>query len=150
MLLIILFFLLRVVIFIWPNALLVWNFPDKAGALHSLFLFKQILKYSEARKEIYCDTDSFQLQRRISFPFLCAKYLRTSLLIARTRIFYSPVRRGNIRKVSVHWVQKYFLHDCSTNSIFCSEQGEKESDEKNIKTRQRRDRDEPVLLLEMW
>ena len=30
--------------------------------------------------------------------------------------------RGYIRKVSVHLVQKYFPHDCSTDSISCSEQ----------------------------
>ena len=35
-------------------------------------------------------------------------------------VFNSPVRRRYIRKVSVHSVQKYFPHDCSTNSISCS------------------------------
>ena len=45
-------------------------------------------------------------------------------------------------------VQKYFLHDCSTYSLPCSERGKKESDEKNIKTRQRQDIDVTVLLLE--
>ena len=34
-------------------------------------------------------------------------------------------------------VQKYFPHDCSTDNISCSEWGGKESDENNIKTRQR-------------
>ena len=71
---------------------------------------------------------------RISFIFLLAKDLRTSLLIMKTRSFYSPARIGYIRKVSVDLVQKYFLHDCSTDSISCSKK--KESDEKN---RQRRD-----------
>ena len=33
--------------------------------------------------------------------------------------FYSPVLRGYIRKVSIHLVQKYFPHDCSTDSLFC-------------------------------
>ena len=63
----------------------------------------------------------FQLQMRIPFPFLHTKDLRTSLLITRTRSFYSPICRGYIRKVSVHLVQKYFPHDCSTDSISCSE-----------------------------
>ena len=79
--------------------------------------------------------------------FLLAKDLPRFLLITRTRIFYSPVRRGYIRKVSVHLVQTYFLHDCSTDSISCSERGKKEYDENNIKTRQRLNRDETVLLL---
>ena len=36
-------------------------------------------------------------------------------------IFYSLVRRGYIRKVSVQLVQKYFSRVCSTDSISCSE-----------------------------
>ena len=64
----------------------------------------------------------FQLQMRISFPFLLAKDLRKYLLIMRNYSFFnSPVRKGYIRKVSVHLVQKYFPHDCSTNSLSCSE-----------------------------
>ena len=35
--------------------------------------------------------------------------------------FYSLVRRGYIRKVSVQLVPKYFSRDCSTDSISCSE-----------------------------
>ena len=54
----------------------------------------------------------------------------------RTNIFYSPVRRGYIRKVSVHLVQNYFPHDFSTDSISCSEQKIKEYDKNNFKTRQ--------------
>ena len=68
-----------------------------------------------------------------SFPFLCANYLRLSLLIIRARSFYSLVRRGYIRKISVQFVPKYFSHDCSTDSISCSEP--KKTEEKNIKTR---------------
>ena len=64
----------------------------------------------------------FQLQMRISFPFVRAKKLRTSLLIMNTRTFYSPVRRRYIHKVSVYLVQKYFPYDCSTDNISCSEQ----------------------------
>ena len=62
-----------------------------------------------------------QIQMRISFPFLLAKELRRFLLIMRTRSFYSPICRGYIRKVSLHLVHKYFPHDCSTDSISCSE-----------------------------
>ena len=44
-----------------------------------------------------------------------------SLLIMITSFFNSPARRGYIRKVSVHLVQKYFPHNCITDSISCSE-----------------------------
>ena len=37
-------------------------------------------------------------------------------------VFYSLVRRGYIRKVSVQLVPKYFSRDCSTGSISCSKQ----------------------------
>ena len=67
-----------------------------------------------------------QIQMRISFPFIYAKDLRRFLLIMRTRsFFYSPVRRGYIRKVIVHLVQKYFSHDFSTDSLSCSERRKK-------------------------
>ena len=36
-------------------------------------------------------------------------------------VFYSLVRRGYIRKVSVQLLPKYFSRDCSTDSISCSE-----------------------------
>ena len=64
----------------------------------------------------------FKLHMRISFKFLCAKELHMSLLIMRTCSLYSLVRTGYIRKVSVQSIQKYFLHDCSTDIISCSEQ----------------------------
>ena len=79
---------------------------------------------------------------RISFTFVRAKDLRTSLLITRPRIFYSPVHRGYIRKVSVHLVQEYFPHDCSTYSISCREQKKSNLMKKyqnETATRQRRD-----------
>ena len=63
----------------------------------------------------------FQLQMGSSFSFLRANNLRSSLLNIRARIFYSLVRRGYIRKVSVQLVPKYFSRDCSTDSILCSE-----------------------------
>ena len=72
----------------------------------------------------------FQLQMRISFPFLRARDLRTYYWSWELVFFHSPVRRGYIRKVSVNLVQKYFLHDCSTDSISCSERVKKESDKK--------------------
>ena len=37
-------------------------------------------------------------------------------------VFYSLVRRGYIRKVSVQLVPKYFSRDCSNDSISCSKQ----------------------------
>ena len=79
---------------------------------------------------------------RISLPFLLAKYLRRFLLIMINHSFYSPLHRGHIRKVSVHSVQKYFPHDCSTDSLSCSEQGKSDLTKKNqnkIATRQRQD-----------
>ena len=65
--------------------------------------------------------ESFQLQMGFSFPFLRANNLRSSLLNIRARIFYSLVRRGYIRKVSVQLLQEYFSRVCSTDSILCSE-----------------------------
>ena len=73
---------------------------------------------------------------RISFSFLCAKDLRTSLLIMITCSFYSPICRVYVHKVSVHLVQKQLPHDCSTDSIFCDKR-KKEHNENNIRTRQR-------------
>ena len=66
--------------------------------------------------------ESFQLQMGFSFPLLRAKNLHSSLLNIRAHSFYSLVRRGYIRKVSVQLVQKYFSRNCSTDSISCSEQ----------------------------
>ena len=66
-------------------------------------------------------TESFQLQMGFSFLFLRANNLCSYLFIMRTRSFYSLVRRGYIRKVSVQLVPKYFSHDCSTDIISCSE-----------------------------
>ena len=50
----------------------------------------------------------FQIQMRISFLFLRAKDLHTSLLIMKTCSFFNYlVCRRYIRKVSVHLVQKH-------------------------------------------
>ena len=65
--------------------------------------------------------ESFKLQMGFSFPFLRANDLCLSLLYIRARNFFSLVRRGYIRKVSVQLVPKYFSRDCSTDSISCSE-----------------------------
>ena len=56
-----------------------------------------------------------------SFPFLRANDLRSSLLNIRARSFYSLVRRGYIRKVSVQLVPKYFSRVYSTDIFTCSE-----------------------------
>ena len=54
---------------------------------------------------------------RILFPFLITKNINRFLLLTRARSFYSPLRRGYIGKVSVYLAHKYFVHDCSTDSI---------------------------------
>ena len=46
-------------------------------------------------------TELFQLQMRILFPFLLTKNIHRFLLLMGTRILYSPLRRGYIRKVSL-------------------------------------------------
>ena len=66
----------------------------------------------------------FQLLIRISFPFLLAKDLRRVLLILITRNVYSPIRRGYIRKVIVHLVQKYF-HIIAVLIVFLAANGKK-------------------------
>ena len=47
----------------------------------------------------------------------------------------------------MHLVQKYFLYDCSTNSISCSEPQKSNLMKNTIKTRQQLDRDETALML---
>ena len=49
-------------------------------------------------------------------------------------VFYSLVRRGYIRKVSIQLVPKHFSRDCSTDSISCSERKNRK------KTRLKQDR----------
>ena len=56
-----------------------------------------------------CSSGLFQLQMRISFPFLLATDIHRFLVIMRTRSFFSSLLyRRYIRKVSVHLMQKYF------------------------------------------
>ena len=52
---------------------------------------KSIVKLEKNQDTV---VESFQLQMGFSFPFLCAKYLRTSLLIIRTRIFLTLLHAG--------------------------------------------------------
>ena len=61
-------------------------------------------------------------------------------------VFYPPVCRGYIRKVSVNLAQKYF-HMISVLVVFLAVNEKKEYDKNNIKTRQQQDRDETVLML---
>ena len=61
--------------------------------------------------------------------------------------FYSPVRRGYIRKVSIYLVQNIFRM-IAVLIVFLAANKKKESGENYIKKRQRIDRDEKVLLLE--
>ena len=78
--------------------------------------------YADKYLNMELEIGLFQLQMIILFPFLLANDLRRFLLIMITRIFNSPLRRGYIHKVSVHVVQKYFPHDCSTDNISCNKQ----------------------------
>ena len=60
---------------------------------------------SQKTRLLECDVvESFQIQMGFSFPFLLANNLRSSLMIMRTLSFYSLVRRGYIRKVSLQLV----------------------------------------------
>ena len=49
--------------------------------------------------------------------FTCYRFTYVFIDNANSYFFNSPVCRGYIRKVSVNLVQKYFPHDCSTDSI---------------------------------
>ena len=59
-------------------------------------------KYQE---KIYSSAGLFHIHMRILFPFLLAEDINRFLLLTRTPSFYSPLRRGYMRKVSVHLVQ---------------------------------------------
>ena len=88
---------------------------------------------------------------RISFPFLRAKDLRAYLLIMRTCIFFNLVNVGDTNAKLVYTWYKNIFRTIAVFIVFFQWTGEKESDENNTKTRQRRDRDryETVLLLAM-
>ena len=89
---------------------LLWRKPDDSGRnpmTQARYSCRNVM-ITQARGEPHkldiLVEGSFQLQMGFSFPFLRANDLRSSLLIMRTRIFYSLVRRGYIRKVSVQLV----------------------------------------------
>ena len=97
----------------------------------------------------------FQLSRSSSrwephFHFYVLRIYARLCWSRETVSFNSPVRRGYIHKVNLHLVQKYFPHNCSTDIISFSEQKILESDENNIKMRQRLDRENTMLLLPTW
>ena len=84
----------------------------------------------------------------ISFAFLLVKDLRRFLLIMRTRSFFTLLYVGGAYAKLVYTWCKNILHVIAVLIVFCVvNQRIKESDEKNIKTKQRRDRDKTVLLL---
>ena len=60
----------------------------------------------------YCTSvlpiESLQLQMRISFPFLRANYLRTSLLIMKTRIFNLLYVGGTHERLVYTWYKHIF------------------------------------------
>ena len=97
----------------WGNFCVKYNSLVDDMHERALYIMEYILRYLEIIVGL------FQLQMRISFIFLLAKGLRRFLFIMINRSFYSPVRRGYIRKVSMHLVQKYFPHDCSTDTLSC-------------------------------
>ena len=84
---------------------------------------------------------------RIYFLFLLAKDLCRFLLIMRPHnIFNSPVHRGYILRVSVHLVQNIF-HMIAVLTVFLAANKIYIYDKNNIKSIQRQDRDDAVLLL---
>ena len=90
----------------------------------------------------------FQLQMRISFPFLLDKDLRIFLLIVRTCSFFTLLYVGGAYPRLVYTWYKNIFHMIAVLIVFLRYSRKKESDEKNIKTRQRQDRDKTVQLLE--
>ena len=83
-----------------------------------------------------------------SFPFLCAKDLRTSLLIMRTCSFFHLLYvGGTYARVVYIWYKNIFCMIAVLIVFHAENGGGNESGENNIKTRQRLDRDDTVLLL---
>ena len=78
----------------------------------------------------------FQLQMRISFPFLLAKYLRRFLLITRTLSFFNLLYAGGKYARLVYTWYKNISHMIAVLIVFLAANEKKESDENNIKTRQ--------------
>ena len=59
-------------------------------------------------------------------------------------VFYSLVRRGYMRKVSVQLIPRYFPCDCSTDSISCSER--KNRKKKRLKQESKSRKEDKTLL----
>ena len=83
----------------------------------------------------------------LSFPFLRAKDLRTSLLIMITLSFFTILYKGGTNARLVYIWYKNISCTIAVLIVFLAANKKMESDEKNIRTRQRLDRDETVLLL---
>ena len=86
-------------------------------------------------------SELFQLQMRISFPFLHAKDLRTSLLIIITCGFFTLMYVGGTYARLVYTWYKNIFHTIAVLLVFLAAGKKKESDENNIKTRQQIDRE---------
>ena len=91
----------------------------------------------------------FQLQMRISFPFLLAKDLRRFLLIMIARSFFTLLYVGGTYARLVYAWYKNIFHMIAVLIVFLAENKKREYDKNNIKTKQWQDRKETVLLLVM-
>ena len=79
----------------------------------------------------------FQLQMRISLPFLLDKELLRFLLIMKTRVFYSPVRRGTCARLVHTWYRNIF-HMIAVLIVFLAVNQKKRNPNKTISTRDRK------------
>ena len=80
----------------------------------------------------------------ISFPFLLAKDLRGFLLITRTHSYFTLLYvQVKYARVVYTWCKNIF-HMFAVLIIFLAANEKNEYDEKNIKTRQQRDKDKTV------
>ena len=89
----------------------------------------------------------FQLQMRIPYPFLLAKYLSRFLLIMRNSSFLTFLYIGGTYARLVYTWYKNIFHVIAVLIVFLAVNENKVIWWKNAKTRQRIDRDETVLLL---
>ena len=86
---------------------------------------------------------------RISFPLLRAKDLHTSFLIMRTHSFFTLLYVWETYARLVYtWYRNIFRMIAVLIVSFELNKKRREYDKNNIKTRQQRERDETVLLLE--
>ena len=91
--------------------------------------------------------ESFQLQMGFSFPLSRAKDLGTSLLIMRTCSFFTLLYVWGTYERLVYIGYKNIFRMIAVLIVFHAANKKNESDENNIETRRRLDRDETVLLL---